>query len=203
MTIKRKRWLLFITVSLLGILYVFHYIQLNLSYQKMKTGWDEIYYLGEEVSFGENYINISMQAKGYSICANALEIVDTQDYIVENEISLDSRGASIPERLALVSATIRNTDGADTGLPVLLFELYGIDTYAVVDFELFYLLNPGIETGDWGITLSQGSAQEVMIPFRLDRDQFNIYTWTHLDKYPFSILLTYGPARMIIQLTEK
>lgn len=199
---KRKLWLLYIIVSLVGVLYVYHYIQLNVSYQKLKTGWDEVHYLGEEVFLGENYINVSMQAKGYSICANTLKIVDTLDYTAENGISLNSRDASIPERLALVSATIRNTDGVDTDLPILLFELYGIDTYTVVDFELFYSLNPDIKPGDWGITVQEGSEQEVLIPFRLDREQFNFHTWNHLDNYPLSMLLTYGPARMIIQLTE-
>lgn len=202
MKTKRKRWLLYIIVSLLGVLYLYNYVQLNLSYKKLKTGWDEVYYLGEEVFLGENYIDISMQAKGYSICANDLKIVDTLDYVAENGISLEGRDASVPERLALVSATIQNTDGADTALPVLLFELYGIDTYTVVDFELFYFLNPDIETADWGIIVQQGSEQEVLIPFRLDKPEFSLYTWNHLGNYPFSMLLTYGPARMIIQLTE-
>lgn len=202
MIIKRKHWLLFIIMSFLGVLYIYNYAQLNLSYQKLKTGWDDVYYLGEEVFLGENYIDISMQAKGYSICANTLEIVDTLDYTAENGISLDSRDASIPERLALVSATIRNTDGSDTDLPILLFEMYGIDTYTAIDFELFYSLNPDIEPGNWGLTVQQGFEQEVLIPFRLDKAAFNPYTWNHLDNYALSMRLTYGPARIIIQLTE-
>lgn len=202
MSTKQRHRLLYIVVSVIGALYILHYVQLNLSYQKLKTGWNEIHYLGEEVSLGENYINISMQAQGYSICANTVEIVNTLEYTARNGISMSNREASTPERLALVSATIRKTGDVNTVLPVLLFEMYGIDTYTVVDFELFDSLNPHIKSENWGIVLPNDVVQEILIPFRLDRDQFNIYTWNHLEKYPLSMLLTYGPVRIIIQLTE-
>lgn len=200
---KKKHWITFAIVFLLGILYVSRYVQLNLSYQEMQTGWDEIYYMGEEIPFGENYIDISLQAKGYSICADDVIIVNTMDYIKEKGLPIEDRQASIPERLALVSATIRNVDGVDDGLPILLFEMYGVDSYTVVDFELFNQINVDIGQGNWGIVLPQGTEHTVVIPFRLDRDNFNFYTWNHLDDYPLSMRLTYGPARMIINLMEK
>lgn len=200
---KRKRWFIFSIVFLLGVLYVCRYVQLNASYQKMQTGWDEIHYLGEEVALGENYIDNSMQANGYSIRADAVQIVDTTDYIKEKGLSIDGRGASVPERLALLSATIKNIDNRDDSFPVLLFEVYGVDSYTVVDFELFDQINPDIQKEGWGIVLPQGTEHAVVIPFRLDRDSFNFYTWNHLAGYPLSMRLTYGPARIIIKLTEK
>ena len=110
MASKRKRWFIFSIVFLLGVLYVCRYVQLNASYQKMQTGWDEIHYLGEEVALGENYIDNSMQANGYSIRADAVQIVDTTDYIKEKGLSIDGRGASVPERFALTNANRRRQD---------------------------------------------------------------------------------------------
>ena len=169
----------------------------------MQTGFDEIYYMGEEVYLEENYIDISLQARGYSICANAIEIVDTTEYIMDKGLPMDERQASLSERLALVSATIRRTEGEDECLPVLLFELYGTDSYTVVDFELFNQINTAIEPDNLGVALPEASEQTVIIPFRLDRDNFNFYTWNHLEDYPLSMRLTYGPARIIINLTER
>lgn len=81
MKIRRKRIFLFISISLCGILYIFHYVQLNSYYQKRDTVRDEIYYIGQEISLGENNIGGSMQANGYSIRVNGLKIADTKDYI--------------------------------------------------------------------------------------------------------------------------
>ena len=111
---KRKRLIIFTIVFLLGVLYVWRYVQLNASYQRMQTGWDEIYYLGEEVSLGENHIDNSIQANGYSIRVDAVQIVDTAEYMEEKGLSSDSRGASLPEHLALLSATIKNKDNRMT-----------------------------------------------------------------------------------------
>lgn len=202
MKIRRKRIFLFISISLCGILYIFHCVQLNSYYQKRDTVRDEIYYIGQEIPLGENNIGGSMQANGYSVRVNGLKIVDAKDYIENNNISQEGRGSSLSERLALVPVTVRNVNSNDTGVPVLLFELYGIDFYAVVDFELFYSLNPDVESATWGIFVSQGSEQEILIPFRLDRDEFNSHTWNHLDHYHFSVLLTMGPARIIVRLEE-
>lgn len=203
MASKRKRWFIFSIVFLLGVLYVCRYVQLNASYQEMQTGWDEIHYLGEEVALSENYIDNSMQANGYSIRVDTVQIVDTTDYMKEKGLSIDGRGASVPERLALLSATIKNIDNRDDSFPVLLFEVYGIDFYTVVDFELFDQINTDIQKEGWGIVLPQGTEHTIVIPFRLDRDSFNFYTWNHLVDYPLSMRLTYGPARIIIKLTEK
>ena len=202
MKVTRKRIFLFIAILLCGILYLLHYVQLNQSYQKMNTVWDEIYYIDQEIPLDENSIGGSMHANGYSIRINGLEIVDTKEYLEKNNISLDGRGSSLPERLALVPVTVRNINSNDFGVPILLFELYGIDFYAVADFELFYPLNPGAEPATWGISVPQGSEQEILIPFRLDRDEFNSQTWKRLDNYHFSILLTTGPARIIVRLEE-
>lgn len=200
---KRKRLIIFTIVFLLGVLYVWRYVQLNASYQRMQTGWDEIHYLGEEVSLGENHIDNSIQANGYSIRVDAVQIVDTAEYMEEKGLSSDSREASLPERLALLSATIKNKDNRDDSFPVLLFEVYGIDFYTVVDFELFNQINIDLQKEGWGIILPQGTEHTVVIPFRLDRDSFNFYTWNHLAGYPLSMRLTYGPARIIIKLMEK
>lgn len=200
---KRKRLIIFTIVFLLGVLYVWRYVQLNASYQRMQTGWDEIHYLGEEVSLGENHIDNSIQANGYSIRVDAVQIVDTAEYMEEKGLPSDSRGASLPERLALLSATIKNKDNRDDSFPVLLFEVYGIDFYTVVDFELFNQINIDLQKEGWGIVLPQGTEHTVVIPFRLDRDSFNFYTWNHLAGYPLSMRLTYGPARIIIKLMEK
>lgn len=202
MKIRRKHLFLFISISLCGILYIFHCVQLNSYYQKLDTVRDEIYYIGQEISLGENNIGGSMQANGYSIRVNGLKIADTKDYIEKNNISLEGRGSSLSERLALVPVTVRNVNSNNTGVPVLLFELYGIDFYAVVDFELFYSLNPDVESATWGVFVPQGSEQEILIPFRLDRDEFNSHTWNRLDNYHFSVLLTTGPARIIVRLEE-
>ena len=200
---KRKRLIIFTIVFLLGVLYVWRYVQLNASYQRMQTGWDEIHYLGEEVSLGENHIDNSIQANGYSIRVDAVQIVDTAEYMEEKGLSSDSREASLPERLALLSATIKNKDNRDDSFPVLLFEVYGIDFYTVVDFELFNQINIDLQKEGWGIVLPQDTEHTVVIPFRLDRDSFNFYTWNHLAGYPLSMRLTYGPARIIIKLMEK
>lgn len=203
MSDKKRRWIIFSIVFLLDVLYICRYIQLNASYQKMQTGWDEIHYLGEEVALGENYIDNSIQANGYSIRVDAVQIVDTAEYMEEKNLSSTGRGASLPERLALLSATINNKGNRDDSLPVLLFEAYGIDFYTVVDFELFNQINTDLPKEGWGIVLPQGTEHTVIIPFRLDRDSFNFYTWNHLADYPLSMRLTYGPARIIIKLTEK
>lgn len=202
MVIKKKQLLFLPAAIILCTLYIYQVINVNLSYQRLHTGWDEIYHLGEEVVLGENYIDLSLQAKGYSICAEKIEIVETSEYVTEKGLSLDNRGASVPERLALVYATVHNVGSDTTDFPLLLFEMYGNDTYTVADFELFYQINTDIEYGDWGICVPHGAEQNVVIPFRLNRDDFNLHTWSHLRSYPFSLKLTYGPAQMIIELTE-
>ena len=78
---KRHR-IAFVIVFLISVLYFFRYVQINSAYHKLQTGFDEIYYIGEEIPLEENYIDISLQARGYSICANALEIVDTVEYFL-------------------------------------------------------------------------------------------------------------------------
>ena len=61
---RKRQQIVAIIVSLISILYLCRYVQLNSTYHKLQTGFDEIYYMGEEVYLEENYIDISLTSKG-------------------------------------------------------------------------------------------------------------------------------------------
>lgn len=196
----KKAWktgLLILAGVLLAAAWLWRYLEVNAFYRDLNNTTTEVYGIGEEVPFEDDYIEIKEPAKGYTLRVDDFRIVDYTEFIEEQSFTLPKEYTP-PEKLALVYLTLRNIDSTDPGIALLDLGLSGIDRYALIDWDLLPLLNPVLENG-YGIALSQGTSYQVVIPYQIYRYFFSA-AWDNLESYPLFFQMTSFPTRKLIQV---
>ena len=196
---KRTVIILLLAVALLltgG--WTWRYVTLNQYYEDINSNTQITYSIGENIPFGQDYIDYQLVANGYSICVDHFDIIDLDE--LSTYIGIDpSQLESNPARIALVSVTIVNDGSTDIGVPLEELELFGIDEWIFLEYELLDLMNPGLE-GNSGISLADGTRYQVVLPYGLYKTRFSNHTWANMDNYGFFLQLTTHPTRKIVKL---
>lgn len=198
----RRRWICLILTAIVAVLWVWRYSVINQYYREAMPARTEEYFIsGEDVPFGDDYIELHEPGKGYTIRCDNLEIVEFNNYVKEKGISLDNRDPkSFPEKLALISITLTNIDSSLDSISLTEFKLFGVDSNPIMDYEMLPKCNEILSSGATAIALKQGMSYSLILPFRLDRDQYNYHTWNNLMDYRFSLKITSFPTEKYIQL---
>lgn len=173
------------------------FLWLNHFYTSKTTFRTEYHEATEVLAFSDvkGYIH------GYSIGVSNFELIDYGAFIDQWRINESSLGNDYirPDRIALVTATVRN-DSSSTGSPWLSdLMLKGISSEAAFDYPLYVLLNPDLG-GSVELFLGIGETASVNIPFALSDKEYSSQTWNHMDQYPFFFSFFDGPTLHLISL---
>lgn len=198
MKIKGKTILSIIIVALIAATWGIRYTSLNSYYSSVSNNSRKVHPLGEIVSFDDNYMNKGLCVPGYSIRVNKFEICHFDDYV--EYLSLDPNELfSKPDRVALVHVTLFNQNSTADGVMLTEFKLHGLDNYVGLDWDLLSVANPVLQDS-YGISLSQGTQYDLVLPFDLYQDHFGTDTWKSIDKYHFFLHITAYPVEKDIQV---
>jgi len=196
----KKPWekgLLILAGALLAAGWLWQYQRVNAFYRELNNTTTEVYEIGMEVPFEDDYVGSKEPAKGYTLRVDDFRIVDCSEFIREQGFTLPEE-YGFPEKLALVSLTLRNIDSTAPGITLLDLTLSGIDQNAGIDWDLLPLLNPVLENS-YRIALHQGTDCQVVIPYQLYRYSFSA-AWDDLENYPLFFQMTSHPTRKRIQV---
>lgn len=196
-----KKWkciCVLLVIPLLASVWGYRYRTLNRYYEGLSNVTEETFEIGEEIEFGVDYIDYGLKADGYSICVDKFEVLD---YDVFKELygsSCKSNGR-VPDKLALVSITLRNHGSSDDGVPLAELELFGVDELIFMDYELLQNLNPVLQ-GNLGISLADNTEFKLLLPYGLYQNNFGSETWDKIDQYDFFLQVTTHPICKVVNL---
>lgn len=178
---KRCKWILMtVAVLLIAGVWTWRYVSLNSFYHNLYQKVKYTYSAGEIAPLEANNMD-----GGYSIRVDGFAILDVPQICSTFSLS-EHDVTTTADKIAVVYATLFNTNSQLPGVNLIDFNLHGIDNYATVDWELVPLINPVLkDTGNYGISLSPGTEYSVVIPFELFEQYFGADTWKNLDSYPF------------------
>lgn len=180
--------------SLLAGLWFWRYQAVQEKYRPYRSTKEKVYYeMGEYVTMGPINAYKMRDIEGYSFRVEDYRLVDYQAYLTERSMvdPIAETGQNIPDKLVLVTVTIRNDDNYATGdLWTTGFSIHGVNLsgsglVSGVTNELFLALNPELE--DLVLWLELGEEVTVTIPYGLNREYFSDWTWHHLEDYRFSV----------------
>lgn len=195
---KKKVLLFLIVVFVLAGGWIWRYDSLNQYYEMITNNAQEVHSIGDTIHFEQDYIDYGLEADGYSLRVDSFELIDFDEYICSQNIEpaqFDNR----PNKVALVSITIMNDGSKADGVALAELELFGIDEWLPVNYELLDTLNPVLK-GNLGISLAEGTEYQVVLPYGLYKNSFSSGTWNHLDEYNFFFQVTAYPTRKIVRM---
>ena len=187
----RVAFVAFLVITVVA--WVWRYCALNDYYSSRSTRHQEFFSSGEMVPFGTDYIAQGMYAEGYSIRVDDFEIVDYNKFISDSGVNIE-QNALAPERLALVSITLRNENSKEEGVMLTELELHGIDATVGMNWSLLLAVNPVLQ-GNYGISLRQGSEYSFVLPYNLQEEYFGNDTWRNMEEYHFWLQITGFPTQ--------
>lgn len=195
---RRKLLLILLTILILAGAWTVRYLSLNRFYTQMDNTTETIYSLGEEIPFGNASIEYNLYADGYQIRVDSFEIVDCAAFCasMDTEICLTGR---TPDKLALVTITLTNTGSTAEGVPLIEFDLFGIDEPLFMDYDILDLLNPVLQ-GNVGVRLAENTSYQFVLPYDLCQTDFSAETWRNIDRYELFLQITTPPTCKIVQL---
>lgn len=189
MSKRRKRLLLLTIVLLLAGGWIWRYVALNTFYGSLYETARHTYSMGEAVPIGDSGTKYGLNAPGYSIRVDQFAILDLSEFL-EQIYASEEELQTVPDRVAVVYATLFNEDSQAPGVDLAGVWLHGIDNYAMVDLRLVELANPPLKgKGTSDLSLPQGTEHSVVLPFALYEQYFGGDTWRDLDRYSFCLCL--------------
>ncbi len=195
----KKRVLILAVILLLAGGWIWRYTALNKFWGSLYVKVRNTYPMGEVVPIGDSGTKYGMNAGGYSVRVDEFTILDRSEFLTQISAS-DEELMSLPDKVAVVYATLFNEDNQAPGVNLAGFWLHGIDNYAVADDELVELANPVLRgTGNPGISLSPGTEYSVVIPFSLYEQYFGTDTWRDLGRYSFYLCMSNPDGEKDIQ----
>lgn len=182
------------TFSLLAGLWFWRYQAVQEKYRPYRSTNETVYHeMGEFVTLGPFNAYKMRDIEGYSFRVDDYRLVNYQAYLTERNMAdpIAETGQNIPDKLMLVTMTVRNDDNHatgdlwTTGFSIHPVKLSGSGLVSSVINELFLALNPELE--DLVLFLEQGEEVTVTIPYSLNLEYFSDWTWSHLEDYQFSV----------------
>ncbi|MBQ3214572.1 MAG: hypothetical protein IJB11_00480 [Oscillospiraceae bacterium] len=180
--------------SLLAGLWFWRYQAVQEKYRTYYRTEESVYYeMGEFVTMGPCNAYKMRNIEGYSFRVDDYRLVDYSTYLTERNMAdpLAETGQIIPNKLMLVTLTVRNDDNHvekdywTTGFSIHSVDLSGSGLVTSITNDLFLALNPELE--DSVLFLELGEEVTITLPYGLNREYFSDWTWHHLKDYQFSI----------------
>lgn len=150
---KKKKIILAVLGMILVAAWIWRYCSVNRFYHEHTTKTIAYYSMDESVPFEDDFLALHESAEDCFVNVDNYEIVDFDDYVLNNRISLDTRQVEIPEKLVLVQITLQNEGFENRTINFTNFSLFGVDSNAPMDYELLCQMNPILSDGAWGRTL--------------------------------------------------
>lgn len=195
---KWKYFCILLVIPLLSGAWVYRYRTLNQHYDELSNVAEETFEVGSEIAFGEDYIDYGLTADGYLICIDKFEMLDYETFAEAYNSGYKSTG-KVPDKLALISITLKNQGSNDKGVPLAEIELFGLDELIFMDYELLLILNPVLQ-GNLGISLADNTEYTLLLPYGLYQEDFSQDTWEHIDQYDMYLQITTHPVRKVVIL---
>jgi hypothetical protein len=172
------------------------------TYYWHKDSVEELYYsMDEYVEFGNNYF-MGNYVDGYSVKADTYQIMDTVDFLNACGVDADAYRESVyvmPERVCVVSITVRNEESTAEGIVLSDIRLCGIDYYVFNDIDFFAMANP--ELGyNAAVTMKSHSEHSVNLVYGLFEQDFTKWNWNHMNRMRMMLLTTGAPQMQYIVL---
>lgn len=197
---KKKKIILAVLGMIFVAAWIWRYCSVNRFYHEHTTKTIAYYSMDENVPFGDDFLALHESAEDCYINVDNYEIVDFDDYVLNNGISLDTRQVEIPEKLVLIQITLQNEGFENRTINFTNFSLFGVDSNAPMDYELLCQINPILSDGAWGITLPQKGVCQIILPYMLFADYYGYSTWNDLENYTFYLQCTSFPTVKCIQM---
>lgn len=199
MLLKKRILIITLLTTLLAIGWWHSYSKINSYYAGFSNTKIAYYSVGETVDFGEDYLNVDLNANGYTIRVDRFEIVDYSEFVQNQGLTeIIKRDTHTPEKLALVYITLCNVDSNAEGIMLTELKLHGIDQNVPLDWSVLDVINP-VLSGNLGVALSQGSRYQLILPYSLRQRDF-LSAWENIDKYSLFLQLTSFPTVKEIQV---
>ena len=189
---KDKQRLFFILIIVILSACFIRYRYVNKYYNQFTNQTTEYYLPGEWVNFDSDYIDYGLCVPGYQIRVDSFEIAETEKFL--NRFNIDSElSYTLPEKLAVVTITLRNENSAADGIMLSELALHGYDSIAYLDWNLLTDANPILE-GNLGIQLSVGQEYTIILPYKLLQQYYSKSTWSNIEDYTFFLRITEYPT---------
>lgn len=195
---KKKKQVIVIACIIVCLVWSIGYYTLNQRFAKISDNKKQIYTQDQTVEFGEDYLNKGLQSQGYTIRVDNFQIQSYEEFKKNTSYSSDIE-RNQPDRIALVTVTIKNENSNAEGVMLTELKLHGIDNYVGMNMSIFPFMNPNL-SGSFGIHLREGNEYTVILPYNLMKDQFGRDTWKQLDNYHFYLHITSYPVEKDIIL---
>lgn len=140
------------------------------------------------VPFEDDGLDSSTDLSGCYIQASGFELRECDALLSETGLTLSSKYIK-PEKLALVTVTVKNESSEERMLALMSIGLHGVDTNVSMNNELLYGLNPRLN-GNANLILSPGEFCTLVLPYDLYQSRFGGITWRNIEGYKFFLQVT-------------
>lgn len=193
---KMKRWIvttLFLGCAALVGIRIYH---IN---KDLKVGKDVIFEKGEEVEFGENFTQNSLECiNGYTVKVLDSELITTEEYY-EKYLKLPPVSNSMEKHYYIVRVEFQNKScekGTSVGINLPMMPLLGLNYQMSVSYDTFSQANPNIPS--LGFSLESGTSIEVVLPYPIFyHAEQNLES---MKKIPPMLQITEYPERRLLKI---
>lgn len=172
------------------------YYSLNKRYQDNLILKIVKYDMGKFIPFENDIVN-GFNIDGYEIKINSAEILNCKGYLSKYEVT--ETIPSLPEKICLLTATLKNNESQAEGVFLPDFILKGVDSYTDCNIALTMRANPVLKETP-GISLAPQSEYDIVIIYNLRESDYSYRTWENIEDYPMTLQITDYPTTKEIQL---
>ncbi len=195
---KKKYVIWLLVAAVLSGLWFWRYTTMNAYYDSLNRVVEKEYLSGEYVPFEDDYISGEDTLDGYFVRVDGFELLEFEELC--SRTGMTGEGIySPPERVVLVTVTLKNETNAEDAVPLTSLVLHGIDSVVGLNWDLMADLNPKLE-GNSRVRLREGQEFQVVLPYNLRKNLFSSYTWNHMENYDWFLRITVWPTEKDIKI---
>ncbi len=185
---KHTKLIVAVVVVSLAAAWIWRYISMNKYYDDLDNGEYKLYQIDEIVPFEDDSPGKDADLSGCYIQATGIEVRHCDELLAEKNLTLSAHYRK-PEKVALVTVTVKNESGEEKLFPLMGFSLHGVDFNAPANNELIIGLNTRLSKST-SLTLSPGESCTLVLAYDLYRDRFGGITWRNFDNCKFYLQVT-------------
>lgn len=195
---KRKHIAALAAAIVLTAIWTFRYVTMNEYYDSLTSDSKEMYMIGDVVPFENDLGEMGVNLNGYAVKVEKFEILNMDEYVQSLNLEADEY-RPLGEKTALVYITLSNQNSDAQGVMLTDFGLRGIDNIVSMDRDLLTASNPILQ-GNYGVSLSPGTNCRLVLPYILQKDYFDVWTWNHIESYGMYLRMTIFPTEKSIRV---
>lgn len=195
---KTTKWILITSIAILLVAgWTWRYISLNEYWESTipEEYSESVFCIGQTVEFGEDIF----LPESYALCVNGLTFKRYDEFLLENQITLENEPSHPPDKLALVNVTLSNIGNKEEGINLLDFSLHGLDEYFSFNAELLAAINP-ILHGNVGVILRPGETCDFILVYEIRDEYLSQHTKEHWESYDLYLTTTVYPSKREIKV---